>query len=63
MWLNLYDFDTQSYELIERIRDTFFLVAIIDNNYLAKNNKGEAGALFRAMFQVGASTFSSERLK
>ncbi|CAB9517675.1 Methylenetetrahydrofolate reductase [Seminavis robusta] len=53
MWLNLYDFDTESYSLIETIRDTYYLVAIIDNNFLAKNNDGEAGALFSAMFRVG----------
>jgi len=33
MWLNLYDIDTESYNLIESIRDTFFLVAIIDNDF------------------------------
>ncbi|GKY98171.1 hypothetical protein MPSEU_000774900 [Mayamaea pseudoterrestris] len=34
MWLNLYDFDSESYTLIETIRDTYFLCAIIENDYL-----------------------------
>lgn len=51
MWLNLYDFDTESYELIEEIRDTYFLVAIIDNDYVSANN-GEGSSLWRAMLQV-----------
>jgi hypothetical protein len=38
MWLNLYDFGTESYELLEEIRDTYFLVAIIDNDYVAASN-------------------------
>lgn len=38
MWLNLYEFGSTSYELIEEIRDTYFLVAIIDNDYIAANN-------------------------
>ena len=51
MWLNLYEFDTDSYELIEKIRDTYFLVAIIDNNYI---NGCEVGgsALWNAMLDV-----------
>ena len=53
MWLNLYDFDSESYELVETIRDSFYLVAIIDNNYLSRNNT-EEGSLFSAMFKVGA---------
>lgn len=53
MWLNLYDFDSESYELVETIKDTFYLVAIIDNNYLSRSNT-EEGSLFSAMFQVGA---------
>lgn len=59
MWLNLYDFDTDSYELIENIRDTYYLVAIIDNNFLSKNN-GETGLLFSAMFQVGEAAASAQ---
>ena len=35
MWLNLYEMDTPSYELIEDIRDTYYLVAIIDNDYIS----------------------------
>lgn len=50
MWLNLYDVDTQSYELIENIRDTFYLVAIIDNDYVSQ---GENGNLFECLLRVG----------
>jgi methylenetetrahydrofolate reductase (NADPH) len=49
MWLNLYDFDTESYQLIEDIRDSYFLVAIIDNDYVSAN--GES-ALWDAMLRV-----------
>jgi methylenetetrahydrofolate reductase (NADPH) len=49
MWLNLYDFDTESYQLIEDIRDSYFLVAIIDNDYVSANG---GSALWDAMLQV-----------
>jgi hypothetical protein len=51
MWLNLYDFDTESFELIEGIHDTYFLVAIIDNDYVSGNNS-EGSSLWRAMLEV-----------
>eukprot|EP00557_Chaetoceros_sp_GSL56_P002762 CAMPEP_0176500762 /NCGR_PEP_ID=MMETSP0200_2-20121128/13768_1 /TAXON_ID=947934 /ORGANISM="Chaetoceros sp., Strain GSL56" /LENGTH=594 /DNA_ID=CAMNT_0017899539 /DNA_START=466 /DNA_END=2250 /DNA_ORIENTATION=+ len=35
MWLNLYDFESKSYSLIEDIRDKYFLVAIIDNDFVS----------------------------
>lgn len=57
MWLSLYDFDTESFELIETIRDAYYLVAIIDNNYLSRTNP-EEGSLFKAMFKVGAEAIS-----
>jgi len=59
MWLNLYDFDTPSFDLIETIRDTFFLVAIIDNDYIRGDNTGGGGAsggsgsLWDALLAVG----------
>lgn len=34
MWSNLYDFDSDSFELIENIRDSYYLVALIDNDYV-----------------------------
>lgn len=43
MWLNLYDFDTPSYELVESIKDTYYLCAIIDNDYIAIANDSERG--------------------
>lgn len=44
MWLNLYDFDTPSYELVENIRDTYYLCAIIDNDYITGSEKAEGGS-------------------
>jgi methylenetetrahydrofolate reductase (NADPH) len=38
MWLSLYDEDTTSYEIVETIHDSFFLVAIIDNDYIKGDN-------------------------
>lgn len=60
MWLNLYDFDTPSFDLIETIRDTFFLVAIIDNDYIrgdgsggSGGGNGGSGSLWDALLAVG----------
>jgi methylenetetrahydrofolate reductase (NADPH) len=41
MWLNLYDFESDSYELIESMRDTYYLVAIIDNDFISDTNGGK----------------------
>ena len=38
MWLNLYEFGTESYDLIEEVQDTYFLVAIIDNDYVSPSH-------------------------
>ena len=35
MWLNLYDCDSESYELIESIRDTYYLCAVVDNDFMS----------------------------
>lgn len=45
MWLHLYEYDSESYELIEGIRDTYYLCAIIDNAYVSKRSPavGEDG--------------------
>eukprot|EP00934_Nitzschia_sp_Nitz4_P005203 Nitzschia sp. Nitz4//scaffold232_size35869//18431//20601//NITZ4_007807-RA/size35869-snap-gene-0.43-mRNA-1//1//CDS//3329543330//5193//frame0 len=54
MWLNLYEFDTPSYELIEETRDSYYLVAIIDNDYIATNTKQSGGSrLWKAMLEAG----------
>ena len=50
MWLNLYEFGSDSHELIENIRDTFFLVAIIDNDFVSQS---EGGNLWNAVLGVG----------
>lgn len=39
LWLKLYDFDSPSYELLENIRDTYYLCAIIDNDFTGQRNK------------------------
>ena len=48
MWLNLYDAETESYGVIEDIRDTFYLVAIIDNAFTSPTES----RIFSAMFDV-----------
>lgn len=55
-WQDLYDFDSESFELIENIRDSYFLVAIIDNDYIAGAQNGVIGGagdgtLWRAMLE------------
>ena len=50
MWLNLYEMGSESYELIEEIRDTYFLVAIIDNDFVSKD--GESSLLWQAMLDT-----------
>lgn len=49
MWLSLYDFDSESYELVEKIRDTYFLCAIIDNDYIGSSDNS---SLWRAMLEA-----------
>jgi methylenetetrahydrofolate reductase (NADPH) len=51
MWANLYDFDSDSFDLIETIRDTFYLCAIIHNNYIGKGTEGST--LWQAMEECG----------
>jgi len=47
MWSHLYDYDSDSFELIETIRDTYYLCAIIDNDYISEhahaNNSSSRG--------------------
>jgi methylenetetrahydrofolate reductase (NADPH) len=54
MWLNLYEMDSESYDLIETIRDTFYLVAIIDNDFTSQIE----ARIFNAMFEVAKSGVS-----
>jgi len=49
IWLNLYESDSESYELIEYIRDTYYLVAIIDNDYV---NSDETRLIWRKLFNL-----------
>ena len=37
-WLDLYDFESKSFELIDNMRDTFFLVAMVDNDFIDGNH-------------------------
>lgn len=53
MWLNLYEPDSNSYQLIEDIRDTYFLVAIIDNDFINDQNGGN---LWNALLKVGGQS-------
>ncbi|GMH52474.1 hypothetical protein TrLO_g7807 [Triparma laevis f. longispina] len=38
MWLSLYDEESEAYELLEEIHDTFYLVAIVDNEFQKDDN-------------------------
>jgi methylenetetrahydrofolate reductase (NADPH) len=51
MWLNLYDFESQSYELIENVRDTYYLCAIINNDYVS-DSRCEDGSIWNAMESI-----------
>jgi methylenetetrahydrofolate reductase (NADPH) len=51
MWQNLYELESDSYELIENLRDTYYLVAIIDNNYMSET-EGRSSHLWNTMLEV-----------
>ncbi|KAL9180058.1 hypothetical protein ACHAXT_008028 [Thalassiosira profunda] len=53
MWLNLYDFESDSYELIEKIRDTYYLVAIIDNDFASGGKDGSTFRLLDVLLEIG----------
>jgi methylenetetrahydrofolate reductase (NADPH) len=38
MWLNLYDVDSEPWELINSLQSNYFLVALIDNDYLRSDS-------------------------
>jgi len=69
MWLNLYDVGTPSYKLIETIRDSYYLVAIIDNDYIGSSlNRGAGSAndaarngLWEALLKVGEVGIEQEK--
>merc|ERR1719491_2519440 len=50
MWLNLYEIDSKSYKLIKTIRDTYYLVAIIDNDFTSASDDTN---LWEALLEVG----------
>lgn len=52
MWLNLYDFESKSYHLIEGIRDTYFLVAIIDNDFVSSDGGSLCDKILEAKQQL-----------
>jgi len=47
VWSNLYDYDSDSFDLIQNIQETFYLVAIVDNDFMHEEN------LFRVMAEAG----------
>lgn len=53
MWLNLYEYGSESYELIERIRDTYYLVALIDNDFSSGGPHGKEFVLLDLLLRVG----------
>jgi hypothetical protein len=58
MWLNLYDFGSDSYELIEKMRDTYYLVAIIDNDFTSGGKDGSTFLLLDSLLEVGKMSSS-----
>jgi len=52
MWLNLYDFDSESFDLIESIRDTYYLCAIVDNDFVSSSNGTAENSLWNAMSKI-----------
>eukprot|EP00804_Cyclotella_cryptica_P007605 CCRYP_010659-RB/>CCRYP_010659-RB protein AED:0.34 eAED:0.34 QI:1188/1/1/1/1/1/7/50/687 len=58
MWLNLYDYGSESYELIERIRDTYYLVALIDNDFSSGGEDGSEFVLLDLLLEVGKGAIS-----
>lgn len=55
-WINLYDEETRSHELLKNIRDTYFLVSIVDNDYLA-------GDMFTILVKLLEETWESKLRK
>ena len=53
MWLNLYDFGSDSYELIKSMRDSYYLVAIIDNDFTSGGKDGSTFQLLDSLLAVG----------
>jgi len=53
MWLNLYEYGSESYELIEKIRDTYYLVALIDNDFTSGGPDGKEFALLDSLLRLG----------
>jgi methylenetetrahydrofolate reductase (NADPH) len=50
MWQHLYEMESDSFDLIGTIRDTYFLVAIIDNDFVTQT---EGGKLWEALLEIG----------
>ena len=36
-WANIYDIDSESYKLVKNIHDTYYLVYVVDNDYINGN--------------------------
>lgn len=58
MWLNLYEHGSESYELIERIRDTYYLVALIDNDFDSGGKNGSEFVLLDLLLEVGEAAIA-----
>lgn len=50
MWSSLYDIDSDSFDLVETIRDTFYLVAIVDNDF----TNPDGSQLWNVMFEAAS---------
>lgn len=58
LWGSIYDQDSPSYKLIEHVRDTFFLVNVVDNDFV----QGDIWALFNEVLQAMSFQPSQETL-
>lgn len=53
MWLDLYEIGSESYKLIEDIQENYYLIAIIDNNFMAD---ADGGYLWKALLELSKTS-------
>jgi len=50
-WMNLYHFESEGFKIIEDIYQNFYLVAVLDNDYIKNSNVG--GQLWDILIEIG----------
>lgn len=50
-WMNLYELDSPGHSLIQYIYDNFYLVAVLDNDYITHSEQG--GQLWDVLIEIG----------